>query len=112
MAFHILGDQDTVLGYRFAGVTGTVVENDIDARRAFAEVRKSGQARVLLLTERVEQWLEDAVTEHRLSAEPPFVVVIEELGGPVGHRKTAEQLIYEAVGIRIVKENDATDASG
>lgn len=32
-AYHIIGDKDTVLGYRFAGVTGETVENEEQAGR-------------------------------------------------------------------------------
>ena len=34
-AYHIIGDQDTVLGYRFAGVSGDVVEDAAQAVESF-----------------------------------------------------------------------------
>jgi len=104
MAFHIIGDQDTVLGYRFAGVTGSVVETEVEAREALRNALQSDRHRILLLTEKVEGMLSKEVTEHRLAATPPYVVVIEDICGPHGERKLLQDLIYEAVGIRIVKE--------
>ncbi|MBT4816196.1 MAG: ATPase V, partial [Lentisphaerae bacterium] len=38
MSFHIIGDEDTVVGFRFAGVTGSAVENADEAREAFQRV--------------------------------------------------------------------------
>ena len=35
MGFHIIGDADTVLGYRFAGLSGDVVETAEEASRGF-----------------------------------------------------------------------------
>ena len=43
MAFHIIGDQDTVLGYRFAGVTGVVAENRAEALAAFRDALLHGK---------------------------------------------------------------------
>jgi vacuolar-type H+-ATPase subunit F/Vma7 len=101
MAFHIIGDQDTVLGYRFAGVTGRAVATPDEARQAFGEALGDPRQRILLLTERVERLLADEVTAHRLEATPPYIVVIEDIWGADGQRQSLQDLIYEAVGIRI-----------
>ena len=106
MAFHIIGDQDTVLGYRFAGVSGAVAESEESARTAFREALAASAHHILLITERVEQMLGTEVAEHRLAATTPYVVVVEDIWGPAGEHKTLEELIYEAVGIRIVKSED------
>lgn len=102
MPFHIIADQDTVLGFRFAGVTGTAVASPEQAATAFAEAKARPTVRILLLSEQVETWIETEVTAHRLLAEAPFVVVLESIWGPQGERKSIEAMIYEAVGIRIV----------
>ena len=103
MSFHIIADQDTVLGFRFAGVTGAVVDGPETAAAAFADAKR-GACRILLLTEDVETWLGDAATAHRLAAAPPYIVTIESVWGPQGQRKSLEELIYEAVGIRLVTQ--------
>ena len=102
MSFHIIADQDTVLGFRFAGVTGAAVDSLESAASAFAQVKNGGTCQILLLSEQVETWLEASITAHRLAAEPPYIVTIESVWGPEGQRKSLEALIYEAVGIRIV----------
>lgn len=104
MAFHIIADSDTVLGYQFAGVSGTVVATEEEAARAFREILQSDACQILLLTENVEALLGEAVSRHRLQAVPPYVVVIEDIWGSRGDRKSLQDLIYEAVGIRIVQD--------
>jgi vacuolar-type H+-ATPase subunit F/Vma7 len=104
MTFHIIGDQDTVLGYRFAGVTGSVVATPEEAQQALRAAIEDERHHILLLTERVERQVEADVIAHRLAATPPYIVVIEDIWGAEGHRKTLQELIFEAVGIRIVRE--------
>ncbi len=104
MSFHIIADQDTVLGYRFAGVAGTVVADADQARTAFKEATTGEACSVLLLSEPVELMLEAETTEHRLSAAPPYIVVVPDVGGHTVKRKSLEDLIHEAVGIKIVTD--------
>ena len=47
--------------------------------------------------------LEAEVTAHRLEATPPYIVVIEDIWGPDGSRKSLQELIFEAVGVRIIR---------
>lgn len=102
MAYHIIGDADTVLGYRFAGVTGDAVTTPEEAADAFARAIKPHEPGVLLITEAVEDMLKDAVTAHRLSAQPPFLAVVQDIWGPRGKRPSLQEMINDAVGIKIV----------
>lgn len=103
-AFHIIGDRDTVLGYRFAGVTGEIAETAADAREAFNRILQEQTEGILLLTEQVEAMIPDLVAAHRLQATPPFITVIESAQGPLPGRKPLLDTIYEAVGIRLTEE--------
>jgi vacuolar-type H+-ATPase subunit F/Vma7 len=104
MSFHIIGDADTVLGYRFAGVSGDVVETAEDARAAFKAALSNHRKGVLLITEAVEDMLDEEVTAHRLSSKTPYLAVMQDIWGPLGKRRSLQELIYEAVGIRIVQD--------
>lgn len=91
------------MGFAFAGVHGDAVETADEAREAFEDVKRKGVARILVVTEPVADMIEDELTEHRVSCEPPFIVEIGDLWETPVERKELEQLIYEAVGIRIRK---------
>ena len=104
-AYHIIGDGDTVLGFSFAGVQGDVVANAAEARKAFRDALGTRGIIVLIITEEVEQMLSDEVREHRLTAEPPYVTVVEGIHGPLGHRTSLQDLINEAVGVKLSNDD-------
>lgn len=103
MSFHIIGDEDTVLGFRFAGVTGVAVESPEAAQAAFRDAIGSGTHRILLLTEPVAAMIAEDVTAHRMAATPPFVVVVRDIWNTPTEHRSIEELIQEAVGIKIAK---------
>ena len=103
-AFHIIGDQDTIVGFRFAGVTGTAVESQADSLEAFRSAIAENRYSILLVTDRVADWVEEELTQHRLSSAPPYIVEVADIWGTPVQRKGLEQLIQEAVGIKIVRE--------
>lgn len=109
MSYHIIGDQDTVLGYRFAGVTGDVVETEEEARTAFRAALADRSLMILLLTEAVEDMLGAEVTAHRMAAIPPYVTIVQDIWGPRGNRRSLQELIGEAVGVKIAR-NDGDEA--
>jgi len=105
-AYHIIGDQDTVLGYRFAGVSGDVVEDAAQAKTAFENALNATDVTVLLITEAVEDMIPDVVMKHRMAAKPPYLAVVQDIWGPRSGRKSLQELINEAVGIRISSDED------
>ena len=105
-AYHIIGDQDTVLGYRFAGVSGDAVEDAAQAKTAFEKAVEDPSITVLLLTEAVEDMISDMVIKHRMAAKPPYLTIVQDVWGPRSGRKSLQELINEAVGIRISSDAD------
>ena len=105
MSYHIIGDPDTVLGYRFAGVTGDAVENAEQAREAFNKALSSEEPGILLLTLPIEDMIEEEVTAHRLTSKPPYVAVVPDIWGGGRKRKSLQETISEAVGIKIVESD-------
>ncbi|NLF92599.1 MAG: hypothetical protein GX564_01825 [Oligosphaeraceae bacterium] len=102
--YHIIGDPDTVLGYRFAGVSGDAVSSVEEARAAFTRATTAADHGILIITEAVEDMLKDEITAYRLKATPPYLAVVEDIWGKRGKRRSLQDLIFEAVGIRIVEE--------
>ena len=105
-AYHVIGDQDTVLGYRFAGVSGDVVEDAAQAQAAFEAALNDPSVTVLLVTEAVEDMIPELVMRHRMAAKPPYLAVVQDIWGPRGGRKSLQELINEAVGIRLSSSDD------
>ena len=100
MRFHVIGDEDMVVGFRFAGVPGTVVETAEEAGEA---LRASTERRdgVLIVSEGVAESIRKQIDAVRFGQELPLIV---EVPGPEGARKESPslfRLIREAVGIQL-----------
>lgn len=106
MAYHVLGDTDTILGFGFAGVPGTAVESADDARTAFAELIADKVLKVLVVTCPVAAMIDRELMDHRLSSQPPYVVEIPDIWGTAARRRTLIEMIQEAVGIKISSHDE------
>jgi vacuolar-type H+-ATPase subunit F/Vma7 len=99
--FFVIGEEEIVLGFRFAGIGGAAVTDRDGARAAFREVTGRGTVGVLILTEEVSALLEPEVTEWQVKAEYPLVVEIPGLQGRLPGKKTLLESIREAIGIHV-----------
>lgn len=102
--YRFIGDQDTALGFRFAGVPGDVVTGREDALRAFQAALADSGLVILVLTEQVAEWLDAEVTAHKLTAAKPYIATVEDVWGNRAKTRSMEQLIYEAVGVKILEQ--------
>jgi vacuolar-type H+-ATPase subunit F/Vma7 len=101
MAFHFIGDRDSALGFQFAGVTCSPVATEAEADQALDAALERKDLKVLIVTELVASQLDKKITAHRLSAQPPFIVEVSDVWGTEVERMNMQQMIQEAVGIRI-----------
>jgi V/A-type H+/Na+-transporting ATPase subunit F len=99
--FYCIGDEDTVRGFRLAGIEGYVVSNAQEAETALATVVRRRNAGVVIITDAIAAEIRPQVDAVRLDCERPLLVEIPGPQGPVAGRKTLRQLVQEAVGIRI-----------
>ena len=104
MKFHCIADEDTVRGFRLAGVSGEVAT---DARSAAAAVQAAtGQpdCGVIILTEKTADAIRPLLNQIRFERERPLIIEIPGPGGAPHERKNLRQLVQEAVGIRLEPE--------
>lgn len=104
MKFFCIGDEDTVRGFRLAGIEGHVVTNPLEAETALQQVVRRRDAGVVIITDAVAAEIRPQVDAVRLECERPLLVEIPGPQGPTAGRKTLRQLVQEAVGIRISQE--------
>ena len=101
MSFHVIGSEEIVLGFRFAGIAGTVVRTAEETQQAFQSVTTAGKARVLILTEQASAMIEREVMDWQLGGAYPLIV---EIPGMEGHRSDSTSLIdsiRDAVGLHV-----------
>jgi V/A-type H+-transporting ATPase subunit F len=101
VSIHVLGDEETVLGFRLAGIRGTVAEPGEGLAEQFRALVGEEQAKVVLITERLAMGIRPLVDRYRMRGTFPVVVEIPDAGGPMPGRRSIADLIREAVGFSV-----------
>ncbi len=101
-----IADEDTVRGFRLAGVHGEAVSTPHEAADALARARQLPECALLIVTEQVSESLGPELVRIRLAGGRPTVV---EVPGPRGPRTSAPRaslktLVRSAVGTALEDE--------
>lgn len=104
MKLHCIADEDTVRGFRLAGVSGEAVVSALEAAGAVEAAAARADCGVLILTEQVADTIRTLVDKIRFERERPLIVEIPGLNGALPERKNLRQLVQESVGIRLEPE--------
>ena len=107
MKFFCIGDEDTVRGFRLAGIEGQMVSNAAEAAAALERALKRSDLGVLIMADTTAAEIREQVDAVRLDCERPLLVEVAGPLGPVPGRKSLRQLVQEAVGIRISQEEES-----
>ena len=106
MKFHCIADEDTVRGFRLAGVEGEAVSTAAETEQAVRRVAENPDIGILILTDLVAAEIRPLVDDIRVNRSRPLITEIPGPDGPMPGRKTLRQLVQEAVGIRIGQEEN------
>ncbi len=106
MKFCCIADEDTVRGFRLAGVPGHVVTTAQGAATALNQVAERSDCGVIILTETVALGIRRQIETIRLERDRPLIVEIPGPKGPLPGRKSLRQLVQEAVGLRVGQEEN------
>jgi len=101
MKFHVIGDKQTVLGFRLVGVDGVVAterEAALEALHKAVEVKDTG---IILITEAVAAKIRDEVDARLYGMGFPLVLEIPDAAGPAEDRPEIDEIVRKAVGISI-----------
>ena len=103
MDFYVLGDEDVILGFQFAGIKGSTVSGPEEASAEFESIVGSayGEIGVLLISEKTASMIEDKVLSWQMTGNYPLIVEIPDLSGRVEGKKSMLDSIREAIGIHI-----------
>jgi len=101
MRYHVIADEDTVLGFRFAGLEGDVVETPAQAREVFERVRQDETVGVIIMTEQSAASIGEEVERAIFESTRPIIVRIPGPEGPAPDRRTLQRIIEETVGIKL-----------
>jgi len=68
MDFYVVADEDTVLGFRYAGVPGVIVSTEAEAGREFDRLAESEAQLIVITTEQVADTVRERVNAIRFKA--------------------------------------------
>jgi vacuolar-type H+-ATPase subunit F/Vma7 len=104
--FHCIADENTVRGFRLAGVPGQVVNTPAEAARAVESAAAQRDGAIIILTEAVADGIRAQVERMRFESAQPLIVEIPGPTGPLPGRKGLRQLAQEAVGIHLEEKGN------
>ena len=96
-----IADEDTVRGFRLAGISCEVVTTPQQAAAAFEKTVAQTDCGIVILTEKVAAGIHRQVDAVRLERGRPLVLEIPGPRGGLPGRKSLRQLVQEAVGIQL-----------
>ena len=99
MRLSVIGDEDTVVGFRFAGVEGTVVRDTEEASRALARAVERDEG-LVIIPQQVAEMIRQDIDRLRFGAALPLIVEIPGPEGPGGGLPSLFRLIRQAVGVK------------
>jgi V/A-type H+/Na+-transporting ATPase subunit F len=105
--FLCLADEDTVRGFRLAGVQGEAVESAPQAAAALERAAGTPDCGIIILTENIAAGIRAQVDRMRLERELPLIV---EIPGPMKSQVrhgSLRELVQQAVGISMSTEGSA-----
>lgn len=102
MKFFCVGDEDTVMGFRLAGVPGRVAFDTAGTGAALKEAVSRPDCGIIIITERLADDIRSEIDAIRMERDRPLILEIPGPEGPLPGRKGLREFVQEAVGMRIV----------
>ena len=104
MKYFCIADEDTVRGFRLAGVAGQAVASAPEAAQAIESAAAQLDCAVIVLTEKVADSIRPQVERIRFESLRPLLIEVPGPEGTLPGRKRLRQLAQEAVGINMEEQ--------
>ena len=102
MRFYLISDNiDTMVGMRLAGITGVLVHEDSEVRKALAEAMDMDDVAVILMTERLVKLCPELVYDLKLNRARPLIVEIPDRHGNGRAKDSITKYVRDAIGVKI-----------
>ncbi len=101
MKFFVIGDEDTVLGFKLVDVEGRVVETVSESREAFKVATSIPEVGIIIITEKIAKQIKTEIEKYIYETNFPLVIEIPDRTGPLPKKKSVSELVKSAVGIKI-----------
>jgi V/A-type H+-transporting ATPase subunit F len=101
MKFFVIGDEQTVLGFRLVGIEGAVAAEREDALSTLEAAVSRKDIGIILVTEAIADRMRDEVDARLYGMGFPLVLEIPDASGPSPQRPEIEDVVRKAIGISI-----------
>ena len=101
MSFYVIGDIDTVTGFKLAGIDGRIASSAYEAQEALEVAVCRQGIKIIIMTEKIASLIRERIDTYVYEMEFPLIIEIPDASGPLDGRKGIEQIIKEAIGISI-----------
>lgn len=95
----VLGEEEIVIGFALIGVKGVTPAGPDDARRELDNAVSAKEPPLILVTERVAEWIRPQIRDAIIAG--AMVQVILGFGGRSQERVDEEALLLSALGIKL-----------
>jgi V/A-type H+-transporting ATPase subunit F len=99
--FFCIADEDTLRGFRLAGVDGRVVSTADESRQAIEDALRMPECAIIIITADAADAARDMVDTVRIERECPLIIEIPGPRGKPAESKGLRRFVQEAVGIRL-----------
>ncbi|MHA1636476.1 MAG: V-type ATP synthase subunit F [Candidatus Thorarchaeota archaeon] len=98
----IIGDRDSVTGFRMVGVNESVVPKTPDeTRQALLNYFRNPQMGLIIITEPLASEIEDTILELSESPVPVILLIPDRQGSTGAYESVLKELVRRAVGVEI-----------
>ena len=101
MTFFCIADEDTLLGFRLAGVSGQAVATSDEAASAIEKAISHPDYSVIIITQQIAALIREKIRLIRFERDRPLIVEIPGPRGDMPDRRSLRQFVQEAVGISV-----------
>lgn len=101
MRYHVIGDEDTVLGFGLVGVPGSVVTGQDEAMSAFRAAIADRETGIVVITEPVAAHIRELVDTYLLTEDFPLILEIPDRNGHDESRPGLREVVNQAIGISV-----------
>jgi vacuolar-type H+-ATPase subunit F/Vma7 len=101
MSIRVVGPAEIVTAFALAGVRGRAVAGRKETLAALDELAGQRGVRVLAVEEDTAALAREEIDRLKLDPKAPLVVEVPGLRGPAAGRRTALDLVRQALGVRL-----------
>ncbi len=101
MRYHVIGDEDAVLGFGMVGVPGRAVSTAEQAEEAFRAALADGEVGIIVMTERIADLIRPMVDRFVFTGRFPLIVEIPDRRGAMEGKLGIREMVNAAIGVKL-----------